>query len=261
MNNTLKNHYAGRVKILITSMALLSMLSACSSYKDIPYLQDLSASPVTTGDLTNYSSLSIQPGDQLAINVGSLNPETANLFNKTLQNGGNSGNSTYGYLVSPEGDITLPLAGTIKAAGLTTAQLSSQLLQKLSPFLKEPTVSVQVLNFKVSVLGDVLRPDIYRSASERLTVTEALSLAGDLNITAKREIVLVREIDGKRMFIRLDLKKKDLFESPYFYLKSNDQLVVQPGKLKLTSADTGYRNASLVISALSLLAITISILK
>jgi polysaccharide export outer membrane protein len=107
-----------------------------------------------------------------------------------------------------------------------------------------------------------LRPDIYTSNSERLTITEALSLAGDLNITAKRnDITLVRERDGKREYIPIDLTSKKLFQSPYFYLKSNDLLFVQPSKLKLAAVDTGYRNATLVISALTLLAITYSIFR
>ena len=150
----------------------------------------------------------------------------------------------------------------MKASGLTTTQFADQLQKSLLTYLKQPVVTVRVISFKVAVLGDVMRPDIYTSNSERLTITEALSLAGDLNITAKRnDITLVREKDGKREYIPIDLTSKKLFQSPYFYLKSNDLLFVQPSKLKLASVDTGYRNASLIISALSLLAISYSIIR
>lgn len=148
----------------------------------------------------------------------------------------------------------------VKVAGLSSSQLAVQLQQQLLSYLSKPNVAVKIVNFKVAVLGDVLRPNIYRSTSDRLTITEALSLAGDLNVTAKRDdITLVREINGKRTYIPIDLTSKKLFQSPYFYMKSNDLLFVQPGKLKLATVDTGYRNASLIISALSLIAIAVSL--
>ncbi len=249
---------------LIAFGALISLLSSCASYDKIPYFQDLSKTQVTTTDLNNYSSLTIQPHDQLSITVGSLNAEASAVFNNNLASSGSNttNNPTYGYLVDVNGEVTLPYVGKMKVSGLTTAQLSAQLQQRLLTYLREPNVSVRVVNFKVAVLGDVMRPNIYSSASERLTVTEALSLAGDLNITAQRhDLLLVRERDGKREFIPLDLTSKKLFESPYFYLKNNDLLVVTPSKLKLATVDNGYQNASIIISALSLIAITYSILK
>ncbi len=262
MNFKLTTRPDNVIKLLL-SVTIIAILSSCNSYQKIPYFQDLSRSQITTEDLNNYSSLIIQPEDQLSINIGSLNPEASAVFNNNMQNAGTNTNSpTYGYLVDQQGDVKLPLVGTMKVSGLTTSEFSAQLKQKLLPYLKEPTVSVRVVNFKVAVLGDVMRPNIYSSASERLTITEALSLAGDLNITAKRnDIILVREIAGKRIFIPIDLTSKKVFESPYFYLKSNDLIFVQPDRLKLATVDTKYRNASLIISALSLLAITYSIVK
>jgi polysaccharide biosynthesis/export protein len=242
-------------------LAVLSVITSCSSYKKIPYFQDLSRSEITTEDLNNYTIPTIQPTDQIAINVTSLNPEAAAVFNNNTQSAGtNTSSPTYGYIVDQKGEVNLPLVGVVKVSGLTTSQLSVQLQQQLQAYLSKPTVSVRMVNFKVAVLGDVLRPNIYTSASERLTVTEALSLAGDLNITGKREdVILVREIEGKRQYIPIDLTSKKIFESPYFYLRSNDLIFVQPSKLKLATVDTGFRNASLIISALSLIAISISL--
>lgn len=238
-------------------------LSSCASYKNIPYFQDVNNANISKETIDNYTSLTIQALDQLDINVNSLNPDASAVFNNNSDNAGaNPNGPVKGYLVDKKGEINLPLVGSMKVSGLTTSELSAQLQQKLLTFLRQPTVSVSVANFKVAVLGDVLRPNIYRSASERLTIAEALSLAGDLNVTAKRKnLILVRERDGEREFIPIDLTSKKIFESPYFYLKNNDLLVVQPSKLKLSTVDTGYRNASLIISALSLLAISYSILK
>ncbi len=252
-----------KTSFLSFAILLFVCLSSCTSYKDIPYFQQINRSQVTEQDLNNYSSLVIQPEDQIAINVSSLNPEASSVFNNNMQNSGTDiHNPTFGYIVDKNGKITLPLVGEVKAAGLTTDELSAQLKQKVTVYLREPTVSVRVVSFKVAVLGDVMRPNIYSSSSERLTIPEALSLAGDLNITAKRKnVLLVREINGKRKFIPIDLTSKDVFQSPYFYLKSNDLIYVEPSKLKLATVDTGYRNASLIISALSLLAITYSIIK
>ncbi|WP_316790919.1 polysaccharide biosynthesis/export family protein [Pedobacter frigoris] len=241
-------------------LCMIAFMCSCSSHKDIPYIQDVSTSQVTRTALSNYSPLIIQPGDQLSINVESKNPEASAVFTNNKQNAGaNPNNPMYGYQVAQTGEINLPLIGITKVAGLKTEELAALIQKNVLPFLKDPSVTVKIVNFKISVVGDVMRPNIYASPSERLTVTEALALAGDLNITAMRKtVILVREEKGERIYVPLDLTSKKLFESPYFYLKANDQLIVQPGKLKIAGVDTGYRNASLIISALSVVAITIS---
>jgi polysaccharide biosynthesis/export protein len=248
------------IKLLLFCLAAV-LFSSCASYDKVPYFQDLSRSHVTSEDITNLSLPTIQPFDQIAISVTSLNQEASNVFTNNIQVSGTVTTSpAFGYIVDQDGNVNLPLLGTTKVAGLTTAQLSTQLQQQLQTYLGKPTVYVRLVNFKVSVMGDVLRPNVYYSPSERLTITEALTLAGDLNITAHRDdIVLVREVDGKRTYIPINLNKKETFTSPYFYLKPNDLIYVQPGKLKLENADTGYQKASIIISSLTLIAIVVSI--
>jgi polysaccharide export outer membrane protein len=234
-------------------LAIVS-LSSCVSFKNVPYFQDLDKSKTITEDIKNTTPHIIQPKDELLIHVTSLNPDASIIFNNNTQTSTSSPYiPVYDYLVDQKGEINLPDIGIIKVAGLTTDQLSTQLNQSLTQYLGKPIVSVRIINFKVAVLGDVAHPGIYSSNSERLTVTEALSLSGDLNITAERNsILLVREINGKREFYHIDITSKNLFESPCFYLKSNDLIFVQPGKLKVSTLEsTGYRNASLIISALS----------
>lgn len=259
--NTKTTYLTEAIKFFMLLSIVSVIFSSCASYKKIPYFQDLDRSQVTSEEITNMSSLTIQPEDQLSISVTSLNQDAANVFTNNIQNSGtNAENPVYGYVVNANGEVTLPLLGVVKVGGLSSAQLAAQLQQQLLAYLSKPNVSVKIVNFKVAVLGDVLRPNIYRSTSDRLTIPEALSLAGDLNVTAKRDdITLVREINGKRTYIPIDLTSKKLFQSPYFYMKSNDLLFVQPGKLKLATVDTGYRNASLIISALSLIAIAVSL--
>lgn len=247
-------------------LLILTIYSSCGSYKNIPYYQDLNAAVPSKDEIANYSPLYIQPADILGINVNSRNPESSSIFNYNLNrvNGNNFDNSSEnpvtGYLVNEKGEIDLPLIGTVKVSGLTTSQLIEKMKPMLLTYYKDPTISIRIINFKVAVYGDVQRPNVYTLRNERTTITEALSLAGDLNITAKRKnVLLVREIDGKRNFIPIDLTSKKLFESPYYYLKNNDEIYVTPDRTKYATVDGGYRNATIVISALSVIAIFFSV--
>jgi polysaccharide export outer membrane protein len=242
------------------------VFSSCTPYKQIPYFQDLNANPELKEKVDNYSPLLIQPADILGINVSSRNPESSSIFNYNLSRAdGNSFNTSpdnpvVGYLVDDNGFIHLPLIGDFKVGGLTTSQIRDKLNPLLLTYYKDPIVNIRILNFKVSILGDVARPNVYTLQNERTSITEALALAGDLNITALRKnVLLIRVIDGERKYIHLDLTSKDFIESPYYYLKNNDQIYVTPGKSKYTQAnDTGFKVATLVLSGLSIFAIIFS---
>src|SRR5690606_5137890 len=216
-------------------------LSSCSSYRKIPYFHDLDKSKPTIEQINNYSPLTVQPEDILGINVSSLNPEASAIFNYNLNrvNGNNYDNSpdnpVVGYLVDQEGNIQIPLIGSMEVAGLTTAEIRRRLEQQLLTYLSAPIVNIRMLNFKISVKGDVLRPGVYPVQNERITIPEALTLAGDLQITAIRQVVLIRELEGKREFIPVDLTSTEFFNSPYYYLKSNDVIYVQPDKTKFAT--------------------------
>jgi len=219
-------------------------------------------------NIENQAVIRIQANDILAITVSSLNPEASAIFNlgntSSNMSAVPSGNidptlTSNGFLVDHNGEIQLPLIGTLKVGGLSISAARELLQKKLLNFLKEPTVSMRLINFRVSVLGDVLRPGVYPVSNERVTVTEALSLAGDLTITALRNnVLLVRELDGKRQYVRLNMQSKDLFNSPYYYLQNNDVLYVQPSNAKYASVDSSYRNVSIILSALSVIALLIT---
>lgn len=249
-------------------IAIVLFLSSCGvKYKSVPYFKDLPVNENLGEDIKNNSSLKIQKDDILAITVSSLNPEASAIFNmgNTSSIPGNAGgnvnptNTANGFMVDQNGAIQLPLIGSVKVEGLATADARELIQSKLITYLKEPVVSLRLVNFKVSVLGDVSRPGVYPVQNERVSVTEALSMAGDLNITAIRNnVLLVRENQGKRQYVRLDMQSKELFNSPYFYLQNNDMLYIQPGNAKYASVDSSYRNVSIVLSALSVIALIIS---
>ncbi|MHB8209254.1 polysaccharide biosynthesis/export family protein [Mucilaginibacter sp.] len=234
-------------------------------YKNVSYYQNLNHSGFNEEGIKNYSPLKIQPGDILGINVNSINQEAASVFNTSIShiNGNNIDNTlanpVFGFKVDPNGVVQLPLVGETKVAGLTTDEVAKQLDSSLLPFLKSPIVNVRLLNFKISVLGDVVKPDVYTVQNEHININEALSLAGDLNITANRtNILLVREENGSRQFFHIDLRKKELFDSPYYYLHNNDILYIDPDKTKYDIVSRSYKKASLTLSALSVLAIVLS---
>lgn len=259
MNIKLLKYYIVIVCIVFTS---------CNSYKKIPYFQNLDLSSPIKENIDNYTALKVQKDDILGIQVSSLNKQAASVFNSKLDraNGNpddvspnNPVNPNDGYLVDDNGEIQFPVLGNIKVLGLTTAEIKEQLKIRLAPYLKDVSVNIRIINFKISILGDVLRPNIYPVQTERITVLEALSLAGDLNITAKRKnVLLIREQDGKREYIPIDLNSKDLFKSSYYYLKSNDVIYVESDRTKYASVDIGYRNATLIIAALSVVVIAFS---
>jgi len=240
----------------ICVLLVVLFLSSCNSYKKISYYQDLDRSKPAQEVVSNYEPATIQPADILGINVSSRTPDQSAIFNYSAKD---NQPSFSGYLVDTKGEIQLPLIGTLKVAGLTTAKLQEKMNQTLTTFFKDPVSNVRILNFKVTVYGDVLKPDVYTIKDEKITITQALSLAGDLNITAKRNIVLIREEDGKRNYVPIDLTSKQIFQSPYYYLKNNDQIYIQPDKLKLATVDRG-RTATLILSGLSVLAIVFSVI-
>ncbi len=263
------------LKVTLSGLLLGSqLLTSCVSSKQLTYFQ---AEP---GKLENQTIASryipvIQPGDVLSVQVSSLNPEASNFFNPysaimVADRGGLTTTQTTtasttplapmaGYLVDNTGAIELPMVGKVNVAGQTVSQIKDQLRESLKEYLKEPTVNIRNLNFRISVMGEVARPSLFTIPNERITLLEALSLSGDVTIYGRRENVLViREENGQRTFARVDLTRRDLFNSPYYYLHPNDVVYVEPGRVKATAADRTYQLAPIAISALSFLAILIS---
>jgi len=235
-------------------LIVLVLLSSCSSYKNVPYFQDLNRSSISKETIDNLRPVTVQPGDVLTLGVISASDEAAGKFN------GSVNGASRDYTVDPNGNITLPQVGMIKVADLTLTQIHDILLPKLMVYLKEPILSVKVSGFKYSVLGAVKAPGIYTAAKEQLNFLDALSAAGDLNIYGKREnVLLIREINGKREFVTLDLTKKDLFTSPYYYIKNNDIIYIEPDK-EYDSENNSRANVTLGLSAISVISLIYSLI-
>jgi polysaccharide export outer membrane protein len=163
-----------------------------------------------------------------------------------------------GYLVQENGNIEFPIIGSIKVGGLTRTQAIEQIKQQLSSYVVNPTVSVRILNFRVTVLGEVRNPGTFTIPNERITILEALGVSGDLLITGERQNVLViREEDGTRKEYRIDLTQESLFSSPVFYLQQNDVVYVEPNRAKRNSSVINASNTGIVISSLSLVLTTL----
>jgi len=234
---------------------LVLFLNSCGSYKQTAYFQDVNRLVVTKEKVTNYKAPTIQPEDMLSINISSLNPESSAVFNFASNPMASVTDNMGGYLVSQKDEIQLPVIGSFKTQGLTTAELKEQITVKLIPYLKEPVVIVKLINFKISVMGDVAHPGLFKVQSERLTIPEALSLAGDLNMTALRQILIIRENDGERQYVTVDMTKKSLFNSPYYYLRNNDVVYVEAGKSKDPAIGQTYQKIGLALAVLSVAAI------
>jgi polysaccharide export outer membrane protein len=248
------------------------LFSSCADQKNFVYFQRATNGSDSVALAETYVP-KIQPEDILSIYVTSLNPAATSYFNpyaggNVSQEQSNTVGSTYdanaavrlaregapGYRVDEKGNIEVPLVGLIQVAGLSTSQARDLIREKLNTYLKEPTVNVRFLNFKISVMGEVNRPAVYLIANERISVPEAITLAGDLSIYGKRtNVTVIREVNGLKTFGYIDMTSRNAFSSPYYYLHSNDILYVEP--VGARSAQTTRTNSLLpiVFSALSLL--------
>lgn len=252
------------MKTLPTCILLCSILflTTCSSQKRIVYLQDIKTD--VKGEITNNYEINIQRNDLLAIMINSQNPELALPFNMPLVSYqlGTAGVSVaqqrvLGYLVDIEGYIDFPLLGKIHVEGLTRKQFIEQLKTRLivEDLIKDPVITVEFMNARISVIGEVNRPGSYALSGERLTLLEAISMAGDLTIYGKRDrVAVIRENGGERTITYHDLRSVDLFASPYYYLQQNDVVYVEPNKAKSGQSGINQNNSVGVwVSILSLL--------
>jgi len=242
--------------LFILGAAFLFM--GCVSNKKMIYFQESDQVKIQE-DLVNFEP-AIQSGDLITILVSANDPLSAQTFNLYETTTNTAVPKLLPYMVDSEGNINFPVLGKLKVAGFTTHQISDQVTKALMIYLVEPIVNVRLTNFKISVMGEVKAPGTYVVPNERITIVEALALAGDLTIQAKRKsILLIREQNGKRDFATIDLTNKKLFNSPYYYLAQNDVIYVQPNKAKVNSSSVGS-GTGILISSISILISLIAIL-
>jgi polysaccharide export outer membrane protein len=253
-------------------VAFCFLMASCASYKNIPYFKNLPDSTYVykNGVKINtaaYEELKVQPDDILQVTIQTIDPELNNVMGtgvsqaNSVQPGIKPDNADItGYLVDKQGMIELPVAGKIKVGGLTTAEAKEVIRTKAMVYYKEPVVNVRIVNFKVTVLGEVLRPGAYVINGEKATILDALGQAGDMTIFGiRKNVVLSRLENGQQKMVRFDLNSTDIFDSPYFYLRQGDIVYVQPSKGKAAANDGAMlRTYTIISSTLSLLVVIAS---
>jgi len=257
--------------LILTTLALHS----CVSHEELINFNE-DAFPLNTAEsIAGQSSLLVQPEDLLHITVQSYDPEAAAAFNPPVSagpnqqmmvqglQGGNQLELFSGYFVDRQGVIDFPVLGQVPVAGKTLDEIKGDLYARLRPYLNDAVVNIRFLNFKVTVLGEVNAPGQLRLTNQRVTLLEALGQAGDLTPYAnRRNILLIREQDGQRIYARINLRKRELFYSPYFYLKQNDLIYVEPLRARVaTVADPAQRFISYSSGVLSVITLILAIAK
>ncbi|MGS4345236.1 polysaccharide biosynthesis/export family protein [Myroides odoratus] len=255
----LRNLFA--VILLLTAV----LFTSCASRKKVLYYQNVEEVLAQNNTVTHFETR-LQPDDLLMIIVSAQDREAAAPFNLTNTMTSNPNNPAGTgqmqqqlYLVDNKGNIEFPVLGTIKISGLSKKEAIDYITTEVSKYIINPIVNMRIMNFKVTVQGEVNRPGIHTVVSERLTLTDAIALSGDMTVYGKRDNVLViREVEGKRIPYRVDMTKADFITSPYYYLNQNDIVYVEPNKTRVNSSAVGP-NLSLGISAISLIVTIIAL--
>ena len=256
-------------KISLLIWLFLGLLfGSCQTHKKLVYFQ---------GNISINDSLLVEPNftptlktdDLLSITVTADDPETAvpfnlnqGLQNPNLNNGYTMGNQErQGYLIAENGTINFPVLGRMKFAGLKRTVAISLLEDSLRNYITNPIINIQILNYKVTVLGDVGKPGSFKIPNERITVLEAIGLAGDLNITGNRKnIKVLRDENGKKSEYILDLTSSSVFSSPAYYLQQNDVVYVEPNTAARNNSTVWKTSGSIFISTVALVITTINVL-
>lgn len=252
------------MKKYICFLITLFFFSSCAT-RNLVYFSDLQQENINTEPVINAIDPQIQPVDLLSITVSTLNPESNLLFNSGVISSVGSASSittsiiNEGYRVDKEGEINFPILGKVHLAGLTLDEATLKMVQLLESEVKNPIVNIKLLNFRITVVGEVNQPSTIPVLTEKLNIIEAIGLAGDLTPFGRREnVLLIRESEGERTTVRLDLNKKDIFTSPYYYLQQNDIIYVEPVRAKGVQASMGRQNLSLALSVVSILSIILT---
>ena len=244
---------------------ILILFASCNSSRKIAYFENVQ-------DASFKSTLStveapIQNNDILTITISSLNSEASAIFNpssnsvtKVATSAGTEALAG-GYLVNNDGNIQLPIIGTVTAAGLTKKQLKENLTKILldKKLLVDPIVDIRYLNFEVTVIGEVGKPTVITVPSEKISLIKALGLAGDLTIYGRRDnVLLIREENGQRITRHIDLNSSEFLNSPYYYLQPNDVVYVEPNKTKVASSTRSQQVVPIILSSLSIIVVVVT---
>lgn len=244
------------------------LLASCSSHRELSYFVDTKAFDEKTIAIEDYDySLKIAPDDQLSITVSSLSPEATAMYNLPVANVATRGDnavtgnlSLQSYIVDKDGDITFPMIGKLHVAGMTTKQLTEKLTELISVDVQNPNIKVQILNFAINVLGEVNRPGRLNVLEEEFSILDALAASGDLTPHGQRQNILLIRRDGDKItYHHFDLTDSKSLESPYFFLRQNDVIYVEPDNVVADNAKYNTNN-SYKIQVVSVIVSTVSVI-
>lgn len=222
------------------------LFGACAVPKDVVYFQgvdNLTAAQIEQMNQTYISK--IVPDDLLTITVTAWDPTVVTPFNPPVYSYSSQGDASvtsstqlHTYLVDKEGNINFPVIGKIQAAGYSKQEFNEMMQEKISKYVKEPIVNVQIVNYKITLTGEVSRPGAITVRNDRISIVDAIGQSGDLTINANRKnILIIRDNNGEKEFGRIDLTDPTLFVSPYYYLRQNDVVYVEPNNAKKRNAN------------------------
>jgi len=258
-NKTKQNCYS--FVHLLLFIAFISMCS-CISTKKIIYFNDLpdsSKGPYILNQTTPFTDPKIETNDILAVTVKTIIPNSATPITSNSEGAFNPLN---GFLVDKNGFIELNLIGFVKVGGLTTSEARELIKQKAKEYFNDPVVNVRIANFEIEVFGDVGKVGVINLPSEKASILDAIAQSGDLQLTARRDNILLIRTEGEtKKFIRFDLRSKNIFQSPYFWLKQHDQIYVEARKDKLQSSDNSVTRTLGIVSSVATLVSLVLIFK
>ncbi|MGA0556474.1 polysaccharide biosynthesis/export family protein [Larkinella sp. VNQ87] len=243
------------MKILLFSFVLI--IASCKSSQSVTYFNNIKHEYEQSRPIENDIEIRIRANDQLSIKVMSTNAETNNLLNSSLAQ--SSEGVVTGYSVNKDGYIRFPLIGKVKLSGLTTQEATDKITKYISDnYVKDPIVNVSISNFKITVIGKVGTPRTIVVPGAKINIIEALGYAGDVtDLGDKKNIMIIRELEGLRSTAKIDLTNKEALNSPYFYLQQNDIIYVQPSEDVIKGKGT---NPFSIITSVATLVSTITII-
>lgn len=252
------------------AVVMLLSFSSCRTGKELALFQDLSSEQdarVQQVRTAAFDPLRLQTDDQLQVVISSISPEASQLFNlmgsAVIAGGsGNTQNMQSIYSVSPSGNITIPVIGDVHVAGLTTDEAKAEIKKVVSEYLKDAVISVTLINFRVTVMGEVARPSTFQVAGEKINVLQAIGMAGDLTVFAKRtNIKVIRKGADKVEVAHLNLNNSSVMRSPYYNLRQNDVVLVEPNKRKGLQAEGLNIIVPAITSIISLIIVSLTRLR
>lgn len=256
-----------RKKILIgTAVFGVLLFTSCGSTKNATYFNNISSKSFKT-EIEELEPI-IQKNDLLSITVRSINAEATELFNQQnyrseqMSNNAGASNTVSGYLVDQDGYVKFPILGNIMAAGRSKKVLGDKITSMLvdEKLLIDPVVDIRYLNYKVSILGEVKNPTVLTIPNEKISLLEALGQVGDITIYGRRDnVTLIREENGIKRIREIDLTTSEIFNSPYYYLQSNDIIYVPPNRGRIAAASEFKQWIPVILSAISLTIVSISV--